>query len=153
MKMLKYLLLMLALATPAALLAQDQSQGQGSGAQTGQGQGQGSGAGQMAHHMPSVDDQLDHLSSKLNLTDAQKPQVKTVLQDQQDQMAKLMSSNSGSHEDMHAKMRDIHEKSNAKIRAILTDDQKAQFDKMQSEHHGHMGHGGDQGAPPPPPQQ
>jgi periplasmic protein CpxP/Spy len=142
MKTLKYLLLMLALAAPATLLAQG-----------GQAQGQGGGV-PMAHHMPSVDDQLDHLSAKLNLTDAQKPQVKTILQDQQDQMAQLMSNTSGSREETHAKMRDIHQKSNAKIRALLTDDQKATFDKMQAEHHGHMGHGGgDQGSAPPPPQQ
>jgi periplasmic protein CpxP/Spy len=143
MKTLKYLLLMLALAMPAALLAQDNPPPPPAG-----------GPSQMAHHMPSVDDQLDHLSSKLSLTDAQKPQVKTILQDQQDQMAALMSNNSGSREEMHAKMRDIHEKANAKIRAILTDDQKAKFDQMHAERHGHMGgHGGDQGAPPPPPQQ
>jgi len=140
MKTLKYLLLLLAFATPAALLAQDNPPPAG-------------GPGQMAHHMPSVDDQLNHLSSKLNLTDAQKPQVKTILQDQQDQMAQLMSNNSGSREETHAKMRDIHEKSNAKIRALLTDDQKATFDKLQSERRGRMGKGGDQGAPPPPPQQ
>jgi periplasmic protein CpxP/Spy len=142
MKTLKYLLLLLALATPAALLAQDQAPAQGQG-----------GPGQMAHHMPSVDDQLNRLSSKLNLTDEQKPQVKTILQDQQDQVAQLMSNNSGSREETRAKMRDIHEKSNAKIRALLTDDQKAKFDKMQSERRGRMGGGGDQGAPPPPPQQ
>lgn len=143
MKTLQYLLLLLAFATPAALLAQDNPPPPPAGGQ-----------GQMAHHMPSVDDQLAHLSSKLSLTDDQKPQVKTILQDQQDQMSALMSSNSGSRQDMHAKMRDIHEKSNAKIRAILTDDQKAKFDKMQSERRGRMGGGGgDQGAPPPPPQQ
>jgi len=143
MKTLQYLLLLLAFATPAALLAQDNPPPPPAG-----------GPGQMAHHMPSVDDQLNHLSSKLNLTDAQKPQVKTILQDQQDQMAQLMSNNSGSREETRSKMRDIHDKSNAKIRALLTDDQKATFDKMQSERRGHMGHGGDQGsAPPPPPQQ
>ena len=104
----------------------------------------------MAHHMPSVDEQLNHLSTKLNLTDDQKTQIKPILQDQQDQMAKLMSNPPDSREETHAKMRDIHEKSNAKIRAVLTDDQKAQFDKMQSERRGHMGPGGDHGAPPPP---
>jgi periplasmic protein CpxP/Spy len=142
MKTLKYLLLLLALATPAALLAQDNPPPPPAG-----------GPGQMAHHMPSVDDQLNRLSSKLNLTGEQKTQIKPILQDQQDQVAQLMSNNSGSREETRAKMRDIHEKSNAKIRAVLTDDQKAQFDKMQSERRGHMHGGGDQGAPPPPPQQ
>ena len=142
MKIFQYLLLMLALATPAALLAQDNPPPAPAG-----------GPGQMAHHMPSVDEQLNHLSSKLNLTDDQKTQIKPILQDQQDQVSQLMSNNSGSREETHAKMRDIHEKSNAKIRALLTDDQKGIFDKMQSERRGHMGgRGGDQGAPPPPQQ-
>jgi len=136
MKTLKYLLLLLTLATPAALLAQDNPPPAGA-------------QGQMAHHMPSVDDQVDHLSSKLNLTDDQKAKIKPILQDQQDQMSQLMSNPPSSREETRAKMRDIHQKSSAKIRALLTDDQKAQFDKMQAERHGHMGHGGDQGAPPP----
>jgi len=146
MKTLKYLLLLLALATPVALLAQDNPPPAG-------GPGGPGGPSQMAHHMPSVDDQLNHLSSRLNLTDDQKSQIKPILQDQQDQVAQVMSNSSGSREETHAKMRDIHEKANAKIRTILTDDQKAKFDKMQSEHRGHMGPGGDHGAPPPPPQQ
>jgi periplasmic protein CpxP/Spy len=130
MKKLRYALLMLALAAPAALVAQ--------------------GGGGMGHHMPSVDDQLANMSKKLNLTDAQKPQVKAILQDQQDQMKQQMENSSASRDDTRAKMREIHEASNTKIRALLTDDQKAAFDKMQEERMKRMQdhRGGDQNAPP-----
>ena len=144
MKKLKYALLMLALFVPAALLAQ----------------AGGSGEGQMGarQHMPSVDDQVEHLTQKLNLTDAQKPQVKTILQDQRDQMKQAMDNASASREETRAKMKEVHKASNAKIRALLTDDQKATFDKME-EHHRHMGEGHGEGAGEghgegaPPPQQ
>src|ERR1039458_3878041 len=117
MKQLKYALLMLAFFVPAALIAQ----------------AGGAGEGQMeaGPHTASVDDQLADLSQKLNLTDAQKPQVKTILQEQQDKMKQVMENSSASHDESRSKMRAIHEASKAKIRTLLTDDQKATFDKMQ----------------------
>lgn len=142
MKKLHIALLTLALLMPAALFAQPPGPG---GDQAGG-----------RRHMPSVDDLLNQLSSKLKLTDAQKPQVRAVLQDQQDQMKQVMENSSGSREDNRAKMREIHEASTAKIRDLLTDDQKGKFEKMQAEHQKHWqeGHeGGNGSAPTPPPQQ
>jgi periplasmic protein CpxP/Spy len=136
MKTLRYLLFTLALLVPVGLLAQAGEQGGPTGA---------------GPHMPSVDDELEHLSSRLSLTDAQKPQVRTILQDQRDQMAKAMDNSSSRH-DTRAKMREIHEASATKIRALLSDEQKATFDKMQAERRDRMKHGGE-GAPPPPPSQ
>ncbi|MFZ1919061.1 MAG: hypothetical protein WAU58_15915 [Terriglobales bacterium] len=141
MKAFRYALLIMALAlfAPALLLAQG-----------GPPPGDTSAAGR---HMPSVDDQLDNLSSKLNLTDAQKPKIKAILQDERDQMKQVMDNTSGSREESRAKMREIHEKSAAKMRGILNAEQQAKFDKMQAEHRDHMGAEHGQGAPPPPPQQ
>ena len=138
MKKLTSLLLTLALFVPAALFAQSEGAG-----------GVGGPAGR--HGMPSVDDQLEHLSQKLDLTDAQKPQVKAVLQGQRDQMRQLMQNSSGSNDDNRAKMREVHEKANAKIRGLLTDDQKDKFDKMQAEQRKRWqeGHEGGNGATPP----
>ena len=138
MKQLKYALLMLAFFVPAALIAQ----------------AGGAGEGQMeaGPHAASVDDQLDDLSQKLNLTDAQKPQVKTILQDQRDQMKQAMTNSSASREETRAKMQGIHKASSAKIRALLTGEQKAKFDAMQGPHR-HMGEKHGEGAPPPAPQQ
>ena len=136
MKTLKYALLMLALfITPAALIAQA---------------GDAPGGGQMeaGPHTASVDDQLADLSQKLNLTDAQKPQVKTILQEQHDKMKQVMENSSASHDESRSKMRSIHEASRARIRTLLTDDQKATFDKIQGPHR-HMGEKHGEGAPPP----
>lgn len=143
MKKLKYAVLMMALFVPVALLAQEGGPG-------GPGGGQGHG-----RYMPSVDEQLDHLSQKLNLTDAQKPQIKAILQDQHDQMKKVLDNSSGPSEENRSKMRDIHEAAGAKIRAILSAEQKATFDKMQDQHRKHTeeGHGSDHDAPPPQPPQ
>jgi periplasmic protein CpxP/Spy len=48
----------------------------------------------------------------------------------------------------------IHQASQDKIRAVLTDDQKTKFDAMQAEMKARReSHEGGQGAPPPPPQQ
>ena len=136
MKTLRYAMLMLALAlfAPPILLAQG-----------GPPPGETSAAGR---HMPSVEEQLENMSHRLSLTEAQKPQVKTILQDQRDQMKQVMDNSSGSTDENRAKMREIHEKSAARIRAVLTAEQKAKFDKMQ-EHREHPGEG-HEGAPPPP---
>jgi hypothetical protein len=101
-----------------------------------QGQGQGPGGG---HHgmgrrqMPSVDDQVNELNQRLKLSDDQKTQVRSILQNQRDQMAQLSQDNSTAPQDCRAKMREIHETSNTKIRDILNDDQKKQFDQYEQE--------------------
>jgi Spy/CpxP family protein refolding chaperone len=48
-------------------------------------------------------------------------------------MKKTMQDSSGSRQDSWSKMRDIHEQSSAKIREVLTDEQKTKYDKMQEE--------------------
>jgi Spy/CpxP family protein refolding chaperone len=142
MTKLKYAVLMLALFVPVALLAQGGGPGGPGGGEPG------------GRRVPSVDEQLDHLSQKLNLTDAQKPQIKTILQDQRDRMKQVMDSSTGPREENRSKMREIHEAAADKIRAVLTDEQKAKFDKMQDQHRKHTEEGhGDQGTPPPPPQE
>ena len=136
MKILKYALLTLALLAPAGLLAQMGGPGGGH------------------RGMPSVDDQVKRLSTELQLTDEQKTQVKTILQDQRDQMKKVMQDSSGSREDNWSKMRDIHQKSSAQIRGLLTDEQKTRYDKLEAERRQHMQErrGGKDEAPPAEPQ-
>ena len=143
MKQLAYLLLSLALLTPASMLAQ--------GGSPPGGPDDAMGAGRK---MPTVDRQLEHYSRELKLTDAQKPQVKAVLEDQHEQMKQVMDNTSASRDESRTKMREIRQASNAKLRALLTDEQKARFDKMQAERRDRMGGkpGADQGAPPPPQQ-
>jgi periplasmic protein CpxP/Spy len=139
MKKLQYALLMLALLAPAAVVAQEGSGGEAMGG---------------PRFMPSVEDQLDELTAQLKLTAVQKPRVKFVLQEQRAQMKQLMLDSSGSREDNMSKMREIRQSSNAQLRALLSDEQKIKFDKMQEDRRKHMEarrRGGDEGTPPPPP--
>lgn len=105
-----------------------------------QGPGGGSRGGEH-RRPPSVDDQLTRLDKELSLTDAQKPQVKSALEDQHKQMDALMQDSSLSREDRMAKMKEIHESSSGKIREALNDDQKKKFDQLQEKQKEHMGHG------------
>ena len=140
MKKLRYALLTLALLAPAGLVAQN------SGASEGQ-----PAAGPRHRHIPDVDQQLARLSKKLKLSDEQKPQVKAILQDQHDQMQQLWQNSSGSRQENVQKMHEIHDSASSKIRAVLTDDQKTKYDKLEAKRQQRMEkrHGG-QGAPPAP---
>jgi Spy/CpxP family protein refolding chaperone len=79
----------------------------------------------------SPEQRLEQLDQTLKLTDDQKSKIKPILEDQQKQMDALRSDSSLSQEDRRAKMRSIMQESNGKIRDLLTDDQKKQFDEMQ----------------------
>ncbi len=107
-----------------------------------QGSGGGYGRGGGEHRRrPSVDDQLGRLDKELSLTDAQKAQVKSTLEDQHKQMDALVQNSSLSREDRMGKMKEIHESSSSKIREALNDDQKKKFDELQEKQKEHMGRG------------
>ena len=104
------------------------------------------GEGQGQHHgMPSVDERVQHMTKALNLSDDQQTKVKSILQDEHNQMVSLKQDTSLSQEDQHAKFQQIRQASAQKIRDVLNDEQKAKFDQMQAEHKGHMGKHGGQG--------
>ncbi|MGC2695698.1 MAG: hypothetical protein WA738_07900 [Candidatus Angelobacter sp.] len=96
--------------------------------------GQKSGQHMGAHQMPSVDDHLKDLSAKLNLTADQQAKIRPILEDTHQQMQSLMSDQSMSKEDKHAKMQSLHESVKAKVSDILNADQKKQFAAMMQEH-------------------
>ena len=101
---------------------------------------QGSGMSRGGHHhgMPSADDQLKHLTKKLNLTEDQQAKVKPILDDQHNQMEQLRADNSGSREDRWKKMREIRENSDNQIKSVLNEDQQKQFDAMREEQRSRM---------------
>ena len=111
------------------------------------------------HHgggMMSSDQQLAHMTKKLKLTSDQQSQIKPILDDRQQQMMALHQDSSMSRQDKMAKMKSIHDDSNAKIEAILTDQQKPQFEAMQAKQQQkmmmHKQQGGGAEAPATPPQ-
>lgn len=136
MRHARYALLMLAVLVPAGLVAQ----GGWGGGQEGRGR-----------NMPSIDDQVKDLTQQLDLTDTQQTQVKTILQGQRDQMKKLMDDSSGSREDKRSKAREIHQQASAKVRELLTDEQKTKYDKLEDDRRQQMEkrRGGHEGGPPP----
>ena len=73
---------------------------------------------------------FEMISKQLDLTDDQKPKVKTVLEDMQKQMGDLRKDTSMAQEDRRAKMKEIHDGASAKLKDILTPEQFAKWEKM-----------------------
>jgi Spy/CpxP family protein refolding chaperone len=117
--------------------------------------------GGMGHHrggMMDPDARLAKMTKRYKLTADQQSQIKPILQDEQQQMESMRSDTSTSREDKRSKMMSLHQTTNQKIEAVLTDEQKQKFEadqqKMQERRSQRMQ--GGQGGPPPggaPPQQ
>ena len=105
------------------------------------------------HRMSPGRQQLQRLDKSLKLTDDQKASIKPILEDRQKKMESLHSDTSLSREDRMTKMRSIMEESNGKIRDVLNDSQKKQFDEMDQHRRGRMEGHAPGGQPPAPPQQ
>ena len=73
---------------------------------------------------------IEMMTKRLGLTPDQVTQVKAIDQDGMSQMMALHQDTSLAPADKHSKMKAIHETETAKIRAVLTDDQKPKFDAM-----------------------
>jgi septal ring factor EnvC (AmiA/AmiB activator) len=99
------------------------------------------------HRMPSVDQQLKHLTKALKLSDDQQAKVRSALEDQRKQMEQIHNDASLSQNDRFSKMKEIHENTNTQIKSALSDDQQKKFDEIQQKHQEHMR--GHQGPPPP----
>jgi Spy/CpxP family protein refolding chaperone len=67
-----------------------------------------------------VEQRVTHLSRKLNLTDAQKEQVKSILQEEADQIKPL-----------HEQMKSIHDATRSKVNAVLTPEQQKTYEAMK----------------------
>jgi Spy/CpxP family protein refolding chaperone len=102
-----------------------------------------------------MENQVEFLTKKLNLTADQATQVKAIDEDALKQSKALRDDASVAGPDKRAKMMDIRKAAQEKIRVLLTDDQKTKFDALQAqmqERRGNRG-GGDRPPPPPPPPQ
>ena len=79
----------------------------------------------------SPDQQLERLSSTLNLTDAQQGQLRPILEARYQKTESLRSDSTLSQQDRRSKMRSLFEESNNQIRAVLNSDQQKKFDEIQ----------------------
>jgi protein CpxP len=100
------------------------------------------------HGMMDPDEQLARMTTRYSLTAEQQDQVKPILVSQQYQMQGLRQDTTLSSEDRTAKIQTIRTDSNAKIKAVLNDDQKKQFDQDQLRLQQHQGDGSKGGTPP-----
>jgi len=84
------------------------------------------------HKMPSADQQLQHMTKVLNLTEDQQAKIKPILEDRQQKMSAVMQDSSLNRDDRRAKFREIGSSSHEQIRAILTPDQQKKMDEMRA---------------------
>jgi len=100
---------------------------------------------------------IEMMTKRLGLTPDQVTQVKAIDKDGMTQMMALREDTSIAPPDKHAKMKAIHDAQTARIRAVLTDEQKPKFDAMVAHEQERMEHRRDgEGRPgeplnPPPP--
>lgn len=105
------------------------------------------------HARPARGERFKQLAEKLQLTEAQKTQIKPIMEKAaQDGMA-LRDDESLSKEDKRAKMTEIRKTSHDQIRALLTPDQQKTFDAMPPPERGRRGPGKGDDAPSAPPKQ
>ncbi len=121
-----------------------------SGQQSDQQSAPGMGRHMGRRHMPTVDDQLKHLSKKLNLSDDQQAKLKPILEDQRKQMDEIRNDSSLSREDRFSKMQEARQGSDTQIKSVLNEDQQKTFDKMREDQANRMKqwHRGGDNAPP-----
>ena len=100
--------------------------------------------------------QLEHMTQALSLSPDQVTQVQAIQADGRQQMMAVRTDTSIAPAEKHARMTTIHDAQDAKIRAILNDDQRSKFDAMQAKmkEHQEQRHErqqeGEQTPPPPP---
>jgi len=111
-------------------------------------------AGQQQGDRPSPAEmqqrRLDMMTKQLDLTPDQVAQVKAILESQQQQMQAMRDSVAAGG-DPRSQMSSIRRATSAKIRGLLTEDQKPKFDQMESRMSQRQGAGAPAGGPPPPP--
>ena len=73
--------------------------------------------------MPSPDEQVEHLSTLLDLNDEQASQISALLASRQEQAKTLMQQ-----------LADLKTQTDTEIKALLTSEQSAKFDELQERH-------------------
>jgi len=96
--------------------------------------------------------QLEMMTKALNLTPDQVAQVKTIQADNRKETMALREDTATPQDQKREKMMAMRAASEAKIRAVLNDDQKPKYDAMLAQQRGRGGNRGGGDGPPPPPQ-
>jgi len=103
----------------------------------------------MRHRGPNGRGELGQLTEALALTPDQQTQVGAVLKERRD---RIVAFRTGGGQPTHEQMEAVRKDTDAKINALLNDDQKAKYAAWEKERmERRRGPGGEGGAPPPPP--
>ncbi len=99
--------------------------------------------------------QMEMMTKELSLTPNQVTSIKAVEADARKQQMALREDTTTPQDQKREKMMALRTASQAKVRALLTDDQKTKYDAMQARMRERMqnrgGQDGGPGGPPPPP--
>jgi Spy/CpxP family protein refolding chaperone len=82
--------------------------------------------------LPSPDEVVSRLDSKLSLTDDQKAAIKPIIADRQDKLRALLADGSGPMQHRR-ELRSIVKDSDSKINALLTSTQQKQYAEVEKE--------------------
>jgi Spy/CpxP family protein refolding chaperone len=93
---------------------------------------------------------VEMLQQRLDLTADQTAQIRVIFADSRAKMEALRANESLSPQDRHAQAEALHQDQEAKVRGVLTPDQKLKYDEMQARQRERR-RGGQGGAVPPPP--
>jgi len=105
---------------------------QGQGQRGNRGQGQSGGGRQMMG--PQMLDRLHTAVNELNLTDEQKPKIEEIFTKAKDELQKMQPELQDlPMQERGQKVRDFTQKLNSDIKAVLTEEQKPEFDKKLAE--------------------
>jgi periplasmic protein CpxP/Spy len=91
-----------------------------------------------------------HLAKRLSLSAEQQSQVQALLTTQEAQRKSLEANQTITHQQFLSQSKALHQETDTKIQALLTDTQKQQYAEMKA-HRGNGPH--PDGEAPPPPQQ
>jgi Spy/CpxP family protein refolding chaperone len=87
----------------------------------------------------------DRLAQELNLTDAQKTQLRNMHQQNREQMKAIKTDDSLTQEQKKEKFKALHESRQAQMNSILTPDQQQKFAQIKENRKGKMGKRGKHG--------
>jgi hypothetical protein len=97
----------------------------------------------------TVQQQLNLLTEKLDLTSGQQARTKTILQQLNDATQKIMQDESMSRDERMSNVRTCHYQADKELRLLLNDDQKQKLDQFEQEPHPEF-HGNANAATPSP---
>jgi protein CpxP len=80
----------------------------------------------------------ERMAKKLGLTSDQTAQLQPILAERSQQRLAIRNDQSLSPKDRHAQMTTLRQNTDAKIKALLTEDQKQKYGQMQQEMRDHM---------------